>query len=259
MKILILGGTTESRQLAGALASRPGADVTLSLAGRTAQPRAQGVPTRVGGFGGAEGLARFIAAENIGMLIDATHPYAAQISANAHQAAQMTGVPFLALRRVPWEEQPGDRWIEAGTIPEAVEALGLEPLRVFLALGRQDIAPFASAPQHCYLVRSVDPIEPPLAVPNAAYIVARGPFDAAAERALLERHRIDLIVSKNSGGGASYGKIGAARALGIPVVMVRRPDLAQRPDLPETLTADTVDEALAWCHHALTGAAMRGV
>ena len=253
MKILILGGTTEARQLAGALAARDGLAVTLSLAGRTASPRAQGVQTRVGGFGGAEGLARHMREEKIGLLIDATHPYADKMSANALRAAGQTGLPFLALRRAPWTKRPGDDWIEVGTITEAAKALGAKPARVFLAVGRKDITPFETAPQHAYLVRSVDPIVPPLAVPNAIYVTARGPFGEADERALLERHRIEIVVSKNSGGEATYGKIAAARALGIPVVMVRRPP---QPDAP---SAETVEEALAWCDHALTVAAMRGV
>jgi precorrin-6A/cobalt-precorrin-6A reductase len=125
-------------------------------------------------------------------------------------------------------------------------------VRVFLTLGRKDIAPFAASPQHTYLIRSVDPIDPPLAVPDAIYVTARGPFGEAEDRALLEQHRIDIIVSKNSGGEASYGKIAAARSLAIPVVMVRRPAL---PDAP---SAETIEDALAWCDHALTGAAMRG-
>lgn len=253
MKILILGGTTEARELAGALDARGDAEVTLSLAGRTAAPRAQGVPTRVGGFGGVEGLARFIEAEKIGMLIDATHPYADLISVNAELAARETGVRFLALRRPPWEAVPGDRWIDVATVTEAVAALGPDPARVFLALGRKDIAPFESAPQHTYLVRSVDPVDPPLAVPNAIYILARGPFSEADDRALLEKHGIEVVVSKNSGGEASYGKIAAARALHVPVVMI------QRPALPEASSAGSVSEALAWCDHALTVAAMRGV
>ncbi|WP_108682348.1 cobalt-precorrin-6A reductase [Methyloceanibacter sp. wino2] len=253
MNILILGGTTESRKLAGALDARGDVEVTLSLAGSTAAPRAQGVPTRVGGFGGAEGLAGFIQAENIGMLIDATHPYADRISANAELAAEKTGVSFLALRRAPWVAVPGDRWIEVATVAEAAAALGPDPVRVFLALGRKDIAPFESAPQHTYLVRSVDPIDPPLAVPNAEYVTARGPFSEADDRGLLEQHGIEVVVSKNSGGEASYGKIAAARALHLPVVMIRR------PDLPEAPSVATVSEALAWCDHALTVAAMRGV
>lgn len=246
MKILILGGTTEARQLAGALDSRGDAEIILSLAGRTAAPRAQGVPTRIGGFGGADGLSRFIEAEKIGMLIDATHPYADQISLNADQAARETGLPFLALRRPPWTAVPGDTWTEVATVAEAATALGQNPARVFLALGRKDIAPFESAPHHAYLVRSVDPIDPPLAVPNAVYVTARGPFSEAGDRLLLQQHGIEFIVSKNSGGEASYGKIAAARALDIPVVMI------QRPALPEAPSAATVGEALAWCDHALT-------
>jgi precorrin-6A/cobalt-precorrin-6A reductase len=218
MKILILGGTTEARQLAGALDARGDAEVILSLAGRTASPRAQGVPTRIGGLGARE-----------------------------------TGVPFLALRRAPWHQVAGDRWIDVATVAEAVSALGPDPVRAFLALGRKDITPFESAPQHAYLVRSVDPIEPPLAVPRAQYLTARGPFSEADDRLLLEQHGIEVLVSKNSGGEASYGKIAAARALHIPVVMI------QRPALPEASSVATVSEALAWCDHALTVAAMRGV
>jgi precorrin-6A/cobalt-precorrin-6A reductase len=253
MKILILGGTTEARQLAGALDARGDAEVILSLAGRTASPRAQGVPTRIGGFGGSDGLARFVETEKIGILIDATHPYADRISANADRAARETGVPFLALRRAPWHQVAGDRWIDVATVAEAVSVLGPDPVRAFLALGRKDITPFESAPQHAYLVRSVDPIEPPLAVPRAQYLTARGPFSEADDRLLLEQHGIEVLVSKNSGGEASYGKIAAARALHIPVVMI------QRPALPEASSVATVSEALAWCDHALTVAAMRGV
>jgi len=253
MKILILGGTAEARELAGRLDARNGVGVLLSLAGRTENPREQGVQTRIGGFGGAGGLARFVRDENFRLLIDATHPYADKISANAVRAAEETGVPFLSLRRAPWEKRPGDAWTDAGTIADAVEALGERPARVFLALGRKDIAPFEAAPQHAYLVRSVDPIDPPLAVPDAIYVTARGPFAEADDRALLERHRIGIVVSKNSGGGASYGKIAAARALGLPVIMVRR------PALPDSPSVATVAEAVAWCDHAFTGEAMRGV
>ncbi|MDJ0511841.1 MAG: cobalt-precorrin-6A reductase [Methyloceanibacter sp.] len=253
MNILILGGTTESRRLASALDARGDVDVTLSLAGRTASPRAQGVSTRIGGFGGAEGLARFIADQNIGILIDATHPFANVISANAHRAAGETGVPFLALRRAPWQRAPGDRWVDAATVSDAVKALGPEPRHVFVALGRKDITPFESAPQHTYLVRSVDPIDPPLAVPNAVYVTERGPFTEAGDVALLKQHGIEILVSKNSGGDASYGKIAAARALGLPVIMIRRPELPGAPSV------GTVDEALAWCDHALTVTAVRGV
>jgi len=253
MKILILGGTTEARELAGALAGRADVAVTLSLAGRTMTPVPQPVPVRVGGFGGAEGLAAYLRDEKIGALIDATHPYAATISANAARAAAQARVPFLALRRTAWEKTQGDQWIEVAHVAEAVDALGKAPRRVFLALGRKEIEPFEAAPQHIYLVRSVDPVDPPLAVPHAIYLTARGPFSEADDRALLERHRIDVIVAKNSGGTASYGKIAAARALHLPVVMLAR------PSLPEAESVGTVEDVVAWLDHAVTAAATRGV
>lgn len=253
MKVLILGGTAEARALAGSLAETGRFEVILSLAGRTAKPAPQPVPVRVGGFGGAEGLAEYLLAERIDALIDATHPYAHHISANAASAAAKARVKLLALHRPAWKQTDGDQWIEVESVAEAVEALGKAPRRVFLALGRKEIVPFADAPQHIYLVRSVDPVDPPLAVPHAIYLTARGPFSEAEDRALLERHRIDTIVAKNSGGGASYGKIAAARALHLPVVMLTRPAL---PDVP---AVETVDDVLAWLDHAVTAAAARGV
>ena len=239
--------------LAAALARRNDCSVTLSLAGRTAEPAPQPVPVRRGGFGGAEGLARYLGDERIDILIDATHPYAAVISANAAAAAREAGVKLLALRRPAWEKCAGDNWLEVVTVEDAVRALGAAPRRVFLALGRKELRPFDSAPQHFYLVRSVDPVEPPLAVPRAQYITARGPFSEADDRALLEAHRIDIVVAKNSGGDATYGKIAAARRLGLPVVMLKRPML---PDVPSVAT---VDDALRWLDHALTLSAARGV
>ena len=246
--VLILGGTTEARQLAGRLIERGGLKITLSLAGRTREPAAQPVPVRTGGFGGAEGLARYLAQEHIRLLIDATHPYAAQISRNAAGAAKLANVPILALRRPPWLPVAGDRWTEVASLGEAAERLGNAPHRVFLALGRQDVRVFSTAPQHFYLIRSVDPIEPPLDVPHATYLTARGPFDEESERALLQSYGIDAIVAKNSGGDATYAKIVAARALGIEVIVIRRPEL---PDVP---TAETVDEAEAGAAHVLASA-----
>jgi len=243
-RILILGGTTEARQLAGKLAIRH--DVTLSLAGRTENPVAQGVPVRTGGFGGAEGLAHYLRGNRVDLLIDATHPYAAQISANAAKAARLANVPAIALRRPAWVQQPGDRWTPVGSAAEAAGLLGPRPRKIFLALGRQELAPFEAVPQHTYLIRSVDPVEPPLAVPGATYILARGPFSEAGDRALLETHGIDAIVSKNSGGEATYGKIAAARALGIEAFLIQRPPL---PDMPSGAGVEEVlrlaDQALA--------------
>jgi precorrin-6A/cobalt-precorrin-6A reductase len=251
--ILILGGTADARELAGALAKREDLAVTLSLAGRTAEPLEQPVPARRGGFGGAQGLASYLRAERIDVLIDATHPYAAAISANAVEAARSAEVKLLALRRPPWIEAPGDVWTEVDTMEDAAEALGKAPRRVFLALGRKELRPFEAAPQHVYLVRSVDPVDPPLAVPHAIYVTARGPFSEEEDRALLQRHRIDAIVAKNSGGAATYGKIAAARALHLPVIMLKR------PALPEAESVTSVETALAWLNHAMTFSTARGV
>ncbi|MER9867796.1 cobalt-precorrin-6A reductase [Mesorhizobium sp. M0136] len=257
-RILILGGTTEARQLAGKLAARADISVMLSLAGRTENPAAQGVPVRVGGFGGAGGLALYLHQNKIDLLIDATHPYAARISANAADAAHEAGVPIMAFRRPGWQRVEGDRWILVDTVAGAVKALGSVPRRVFLALGRQEVAAFEAAPRHHYLIRSVDPVEPRLAVPDAAYLLARGPFHEVDERALLESRGIEVVVSKNSGGEATYGKIAAARALGIEVVMIRR------PALPDVTSAETIESLAAMVDHFLVGhvlgpAAERGV
>ena len=152
--------------------------------------------------------------------------------------------------RQPWVALPGDRWIEVADTAAAVQALGEAPRRVFLALGKNDIGTFAQAPQHHYLVRSVEPIDPPLGVAHASYVTGRGPFTEADDRALLAAHAIDLVVARNSGGTATYGKIAAARALGLPVILLRR------PALPAVPTVESVEEALRWLDHALI---LRGV
>ena len=188
--------------------------MTLSLAGRTAQPAAQPVPVRIGGFGGTEGLVRYLNSERIDALIDATHPFAATISRHAAEGCAAARVPILAVRRAAWTAVPGDNWIETGDMAGAVRALGASPRRVFLTVGRNEVAAFEAAPQHHYLVRSVDPVDPPLNVPDAHYVVARGPFTETDEKMLLGEHRIETIVAKNSGGEATYAKIAAARALG---------------------------------------------
>jgi precorrin-6A/cobalt-precorrin-6A reductase len=252
-KILILGGTAESRALAALLANRPGVDVTLSLAGRTASPLAQHVPIRSGGFGGAKGLADYLATERIDALVDATHPYASTISTNATEAARDASVPIVVLRRPPWPAVAGDHWIDVADAAEASSALGNTPRSVFVTLGRNDLAPFAAAPLHFYLIRSVDPVDPPLPLPRVRYIIGRGPFAEADDRALMIEHRIDIVIAKNSGGDATYGKIAAARALGVTVIMLRR------PPVPDTPCVETVEETIAWLDHTLTSAAARGV
>lgn len=239
-RILILGGTGEASALARALAGRPDLSVRLSLAGRTAAPKVEPVPTRIGGFGGAAGLAHYLLAEGLTRLVDATHPFAAAISGNAARAAAQAGVPLLAIRRPAWDRVPGDLWTEVGSMAEAAAALGPVPRRVFLTIGRQEAGAFAAAPHHAYLARTVEPLREVLTVPRLATIEARGPFDAEAEAALMRASGIEILVAKNSGGAATYGKIAAARRLGIPVVMVRRP---AKPDVPSV--AD-IAGALRW-------------
>jgi precorrin-6A/cobalt-precorrin-6A reductase len=252
-RVLILGGTTEARLLGERLAKRGDLAVTLSLAGRTMSPVPHAVPVRIGGFGGAGGLADYVVKERIDALIDATHPYATIISENASIGARRTSVPFVALRRAPWTAIAGDRWIEVNDTSAAVEALGEAPRRVFVALGRNDLAPFVGAAQHFYLIRSVDPVDPPLPLPHVSYVTERGPFSEAHDRALMTGHNIDVVIAKNSGGTAAYGKIAAARALGVEVIILRRPNVSAGP------AVHTIEEAIAWLDHALTPAVARGV
>jgi precorrin-6A/cobalt-precorrin-6A reductase len=221
-RILILGGTTEARQLAERLALRGDIDATISLAGRTVDPKPLPLRTRIGGFGGVNGLVDYLANEKIDLLVDATHPFANQISANAADAAERMETPVFALCRPGWDRRDGDRWISVADVASAVDALGKAPCRVFLAIGRQEAGQFSAAPQHAYLVRSVDPVVPPLDVPDCSYILASGPFGEDDETKLLRENDIGVLVSKNSGGSATYAKIAAARALGIVVVMIER-------------------------------------
>jgi precorrin-6A/cobalt-precorrin-6A reductase len=223
MRILILGGTTEASALAKLIANDQRFAPTLSLAGRTSSPAIPVIPYRIGGFGGPDGLASWLKAEGVAAMIDATHPFAAHISANAVQAAEIAAIPMLSLIRPAWTPQPGDCWISTPTPEEAALALGSAPRTVFLTVGRLELTRFAAAPQHHYLARVIDsPGDIPLP-PQISFIQDRGPFDAEAEARLLTERRIQVIVSKNSGGSATYGKITAANRLGLPVVMIERP------------------------------------
>ena len=197
---------------------------------------------RVGGFGGAEGLADFLRAEGIARVVDATHPFAAQISRNAIAACAATGMPLLALERPAWQPGPGDRWSMTPDIETAAALLSGSPQRVFLAIGSQHLSAFATQPQHHYLLRLVDPPEAPLPLPDCVVELARGPFDAEGDRVLMQRHGITLIVAKNAGGTGAEAKLTAARDLGLPVILIDRPAIPPRP-----VTA-SVDEALRWCH-----------
>jgi precorrin-6A/cobalt-precorrin-6A reductase len=246
MRILILGGTTEASALAARLSGRSEYSPLLSMAGRTSDPRPVPIPTRIGGFGGVEGLARFLREERIETVIDATHPFAAVMSRNAAEACAQTKVPLLALRRPPWTPQEGDRWIEVPSMGAAVQALGNAPRRVFLTVGRLELPPFAAAPQHTYLVRTIEPIGDALPVSNVIAIRDRAPFDETTERTLMERERVDIVVTKNSGGEATYPKIVAARALGLPVIVVARPEKPRGID--EVATADAAVDWLERRH-----------
>ncbi|CAO3427658.1 Precorrin-6A reductase (EC 1.3.1.54) [Azospirillum doebereinerae] len=240
LKVLILGGTTEATALARRLAGHDRIDAAVSLAGRTKNPVLPPLPTRIGGFGGVEGLAAHLAAEGVQAVIDATHPFADQISANAAVACARSGVPLRLLTRAPWAAGPSDRWIGVPDMAAAAEALRDLGEGVFLTIGRQEVAAFEAVPDKRYLIRAVDPPEPMPVLPRATLILDRGPFTVEAETALMREHRIDVVVSKNSGGGATDAKLEAARRLGLPVVMVERP----AGDGVEALHG--VDAAVAW-------------
>ncbi|UOA28688.1 cobalt-precorrin-6A reductase [Pseudosulfitobacter sp. DSM 107133] len=242
MRTLILGGTTEASELARALAER-GADALFSYAGRTAVPVAQPLPTRVGGFGGVEGLAHFLQTQGITRVVDATHPFAAQISRNAVAACAAANVPLVAFQRPPWRAGAGDDWRLVADLDAAVNALPEAPSRVFLAIGKQNLDAFAVKPQHRYLLRLVDPPAQPLPLARADVVIARGPFDLVKDLALLEQNRIDLIVAKNAGGTGAQAKLDAARALGLPVVMI------DRPAVPPRTTFSGVADVLHWLGH----------
>jgi precorrin-6A/cobalt-precorrin-6A reductase len=250
-KVLILGGTAEGRLLAERLAHDARFDSLLSYAGRTASLAPPDVPHRVGGFGGVAGLAEFLQRGGFAALMDLTHPFAARISANAVEAARIAGTPLVVLERATWQQLPADRWIEVADMAEAARALGSEPRRVFLTIGRLELQAFEAAPQHQYLIRAVDAFALPSALPRARLLSARGPFQVAGECALLEREGIELLVSKNSGTPATYAKIEAARLLRLPVVMVQRPPMpaCARGDargFAQAQRVQTLDAALAW-------------
>lgn len=238
-KLLILGGTGDGARLAGALASVPRVEAISSLAGRVATPKLPQGRTRIGGFGGVDGLTDYLRAERIDGVIDATHPYAAAISHNAALACERAFVPLLALLRSAWMPEPGDRWHDAANVPSAAGIAALLGRRIFVTVGRQELAPFAAHALPWYLIRA---IEPPTALlpPHLELLLERGPFHLDDELHLMRSRAIDVVVSKNSGGDATYAKITAARALGLPVVMVQRPP---RPSVP---AVGTIEAALHW-------------
>ncbi|MGQ0456707.1 MAG: cobalt-precorrin-6A reductase [Hyphomicrobium sp.] len=229
MRVLLLGGTSEGNVLAAMLARDARFQPLLSLAGRTAAPKLPDVPLLSGGFGGGDALAAFIASQAIDLVIDATHPFAVQMSSNAVSACRASGAPLIALDRPAWEAQAGDRWRRFQGVVPAIAALPETPTRVFSALGRQSVALLAAAPRHRYVIRVVDAIAPPPDLPDSIVIAARGPFRTEDDEALFRTHGIEIVLAKNAGGPAAISKIEAARALGLTVFMVDRPAAPERP------------------------------
>ncbi|WP_460605122.1 cobalt-precorrin-6A reductase [Jatrophihabitans fulvus] len=239
MRILVLGGTGEARALAARLVA-DGVPVTSSLAGRVTNPALPVGEVRIGGFGGADGLATYLRENSPDAVVDATHPFAATITANAARACAATGTPLVVLRRPGWTERPGDDWRRVPTVVDAAAvARDSGPGTVFLTTGRRDLAAFAADADHDYVVRTVDP--PDVAMPpRTTLLLDRGPYDLDGERALMRAHGVRLLVTKDSGGALTVAKLDAARELGVPVVVVDRPP---PPDGVEVVAS--VDAALS--------------
>ena len=246
--LLILGGTAEARALAEASTALFGARlrVTTSLAGRTQSTQALAGEVRRGGFGGVEGLADYLRAAAIDAVIDATHPYALRISTAAKTACGALDLPILVLTRPAWVKEEGDRWIEVADTAAAAAQLPELGSRAFLTVGQRGLDAFSPLAGTYFLVRLVDPPAAPLPLPACDLILDRGPFTFAGEMLIMQRHAIDVLVTKASGGAATAPKLAAARDLGIPVVMLRRPVAEESP------SAVRVEDALAWIERRLT-------
>ena len=251
--MLLLGGTLEANRIAAALAAA-GVPALYSYAGRTRSPAGQPLPIRIGGFGGVPGLIAWLRERDVDCVVDATHPFAEQISRHASIACERTGAALIAFDRPPWAPVPGDRWRHLPSLAAAAAALPTRRSTVFLAIGRQSLGAFAARREHRYLIRTVDrldgspadvPSDPAGAPPNDSpdrsslplddviHVVERGPFDVEGDRALLETHAVDLVVARNAGGGGAYAKLEAARALGLEVLLVERPASPARAPLDD--------------------------
>lgn len=242
MRVLLLGGTTEAGNLALALKSADIATV-FSYAGRTNAPVVQPVPTRVGGFGGIDGLADYLRAEQISHVVDATHPFAATMGSNAHHACKVCNIPILRLERPAWTPMAEDRWSRVPTIKAACDALPTVATNIFLAIGRMHIDLFAQQPRHHYLLRLVDTPDVTIPLPHHTVTVARGPFDMKGDIALMQAHNITHIIAKNAGGIGAVAKIDAARQLGLNVIMI------DRPVRPIGTVARDIETVLRWLDH----------
>ncbi|MDV8007489.1 cobalt-precorrin-6A reductase [Rhodococcus sp. IEGM 1318] len=239
-RVLLLGGTGEGRVIASRLAGSADLEVVTSLAGRVRDPRWPEGEVRIGGFGGAEGLSEWLSANDIRAVLDATHPFASRITRNASEACLATSVPYAMYRRPPWRKQPGDTWLPVRDLDHAAELVPTVGSRAFLTIGRQAVPAFDRVKNVSFLVRSIDPPSGPLP-PHSQLLLARGPFDVEAEVDLMRTHGIDVVITKNSGGGQTYAKIAAARQLSIPVIVV------ERPPVPEAVEAfDTEAGAVDW-------------
>ena len=239
-RVLILGGTTEASALARALTQRSDLDVVLSLAGRTETPARPPIPHRIGSFGGVDGLIDYLTSQSISGVIDATHPFAAQMTQHAADACKALDIPRLVFTRPSWEQVEGDQWQCVDHVDAAVKALGEEPKRVFLTVGRLSLSAFRQAEHHFYLVRSIDKPDDSEMPCNTTLILARGPFTIDEETRLMREERIDILVTKNSGGTQTDAKLQAARVLQIPVLMI------ERPPLPESRVTYDLQNALAF-------------
>ncbi len=247
VKLLILGGSTEASKFIQLIEGDERVAPVLSLAGRTKSPKLPLIPHRVGGFTGIDGLTAYLRARKIDAIIDATHPFADQMTGNAVVAAGRVGIPMLRINRPAWAPVEGDRWTMVPDMAAAAEALGETPKRVFLTIGQKDLRAFREVPQHFYLIRSIDAPEPNAQPENCEIITATGPFRMDDERSLIAGHGIEVLVTKNSGGSATEAKLAAARELGVPVVMV------ERPPAPEVETVATADAAHQWLQQLIEG------
>jgi precorrin-6A/cobalt-precorrin-6A reductase len=240
-RILLLAGSSEASELAARLAAHPGLLVTSSFAGRVKSLSIPPGDVRVGGFGGPHGLTRWIIENHVAAVIDATHPFTARMPHHVILACGSANVPHLRVLRSAWQPEPGDQWMTVTTLDAAAAKLReTKARRVFLTTGRQELAPFVHAdPETWFLVRSIETPDP-MPLGHAQVVLSRGPFGLEDELALMKEHRIDTLVTKNSGGAAAAAKLAAARALGVDVVMISRPPT-------EGSSVGTVDEAMAWC------------
>ena len=253
-KLLILGGTREAYQLAeilNAQFTQEKLNFISSLAGTTKKPNIPAGKFRTGGFGGLSGLKNFLVKEKISLLVDATHPFAENISKNALLASSEIGIPLLVFKRPPWVKQYNDQWIEVSSVENAVKYLKNVEKKtgslfstgsIFLTTGNKDLQLFQNSLNCNFLVRTVEKPELVSEWPKAKFLKDRGPYTLENEIKLLKNHKISMLVSKNSGGVSTYAKIEAARHFKIPVLMVRRPDLIT------TRSCQTVNEAVEWLH-----------